>query len=725
MPSPDQRGPRAASTTSRDAAAASRPISGDGAARRRSGRTARAAVLATGAVVVPALLVPSAGAASTAVRRVDHIAGVQRAADRTAVEPSSSPAAARAVPSGTPSGARRSLRAARPDWASSGAALGRVDRSQTVPVRLTLAWRDPDGLAALNRDVSDPASSSYGKYLTPSAFRDRFAPTAATVQKVAAALRARGLTVDGVSRNGSRLTAHGTAPEVERAFGTALNAYRVKGKVLRAAAGTPTLPADIAPAVAAVQGLDQSGAFTKPGATPAPVFRNAGPCSTYWGEKLSTGTPDAFGGPVPVVPCGYTSKQLRSAYGLQTGQDGGGSSVAIIDAYASPTIEKDANTWSANQSVPAFAKGQLDQSLTPYWITQIPETPGDGGDDPQGWYGEQTLDVEAVHAMAPGAKVVYAGARDPYDASLDDTLSDVIESGKAQIVSNSYGETEGDTSEASRAAFETIAQEATATGVGLYFSSGDNGDEVVNTGVRQADFPSGSPSVTAVGGTSVGIGADGQWLFETPWGTDKSNLNAAGTGWEPAPGDPSGYTSGGGGGTSAFAAQPAYQAPVVPPALATKYPGATSAHRVVPDVSAIGDPNTGFLMGQTQTSPDGSVAYSEYRIGGTSLASPVTAGIMAVVDQGRAAKGLPRTGFANPALYAAPASAFHDQADGSRATRGVVRTDFVNAADATDGLAVSLRAIGDTGTLSSIPGYDDSTGRGSPNGTAFYEALTK
>jgi subtilase family serine protease len=318
---------------------------------------------------------------------------------------------------------------------------------------------------------------------------------------------------------------------VEQAFGTALNAYKVKGRTLRAAAGTPTLPADIAGSVTAVQGLDQSGAFTKPSASPSPVFRNAGPCSSYWGEKLSTGTPDAFGGPVPVVPCGYTGKQLRSAYGLPTGQDGSGVSVAIIDAYASPTIEKDANTWAARQGVPTFAKGQLDQSLTPYWLTQTPETPGDGGDDPQGWYGEQTLDVEAVHGLAPGAKVVYAGARDPYDASLDDTLSDVIDSGKASIVSNSYGETEADTSESSRAAFESIAQQAAATGVGLYFSSGDNGDEIVNTGVRQADYPSGSPNVTAVGGTSIGIGKDGEYLFETPWGTDNSALNAAGTGW--------------------------------------------------------------------------------------------------------------------------------------------------------------------------------------------------
>jgi hypothetical protein len=102
----------------------------------------------------------------------------------------------------------------------------------------------------------------------------------------------------------------------------------------------------------------------------------------------------------------------------------------------------------------------------------------------------------------------------------------------------------------------------------------------------------------------------------------------------------------------------------------------------------------------------------------------VTAGIMAIVDQKRKAAGRPVLGFANPALYAASPSAFHDIADGSRATKAVVRTDFVNAADDSDGLVTTLRALGDTGTLTSTPGYDDTTGRGTPAGQAFVSALS-
>jgi subtilase family serine protease len=656
-------------------------------------------------------------------RRVPHISAILRPRDHTVVLAGSAPARATSVPAGTPAGTRRPLPAAVPGWADHDAAVGRITPSQTVPISLTLGWRDQAELTRLIAAVTDPSSSSYGRYLTPATFRARFAPSSQTVAAVTGYLASTGLTVDGVSRNGSRITAHGTAAKVQRAFGTYLNAYRVRGRTLRAAAGTPTLPASIAGAVTAVQGLDQSGAFTTPGATPAPVFRNAAPCSPFFDESAtSVGTPDYFGAPVPIVPCGYTSKQLRTAYGLQAGQDGHGVRVGIIDAYASPTIEDDANTWADKQGVPGFADGQLDQSLTPYWLTQTAET---DGADPQGWYGEETLDVEAVHGLAPGATVVYAGARDPFDVSLDDTLSDVIDSGDVSIVSNSYGETEHDTSEASRTAFDTIAQEAAATGVGLYFSSGDNGDEVVNTGVKQADYPAGSAWVTAVGGTSLGVGADGQYAFETPWGTDRLVLNAAGSAWQvPDPaGNPGGYTSGGGGGTSDYAEQPTYQQSKVPATLATNYAGAGAPHRVVPDLAAVADPNTGFLVGQTQASPDGTVGYDQYRIGGTSLASPVTAGIMAIVDQGRLNASEPVVGFANPALYAAPTSAYHDVASGPHPTRGVVRTDYVNSVDGSDGLITSLRLFGDTGQLTSTAGYDDTTGLGSPSGQDFVGAL--
>jgi subtilase family serine protease len=180
---------------------------------------------------------------------------------------------------------------------------------------------------------------------------------------------------------------------------------------------------------------------------------------------------------------------------------------------------------------------------------------------------------------------------------------------------------------------------------------------------------------------------------------------------------------GGGGGTSRVFAQPAYQRGVVPNRLSKRY--SSTPARVIPDISAVGDPNTGFLVGETQTFPDGSVKYSEYRIGGTSLASPVVAGIMAVADQ---VAGHPH-GFANPAfypLYKINSSRFNVLYDPKPLTGvGVVRVDYANTVDATDGLLTSLRSIDVTdGTiLRAAPGYDDITGVGSPKGLAFLAAL--
>jgi subtilase family serine protease len=171
---------------------------------------------------------------------------------------------------------------------------------------------------------------------------------------------------------------------------------------------------------------------------------------------------------------------------------------------------------------------------------------------------------------------------------------------------------------------------------------------------------------------------------------------------------------GSGGGVSVLFAQPDYQANVVGAALYARY---GRSGRAVPDVSAIGDPSTGYLVGQTQTFPDGTVRYSEYRIGGTSLSSPIFAGIMALADQARGKAH----GFANPALYAADASAFRD-VQAPAATVATVRVDYVDFVTPASGLIYSLRTFNQTLSLRAGSGYDDVTGRGSPS-AAFLSLL--
>jgi subtilase family serine protease len=136
----------------------------------------------------------------------------------------------------------------------------------------------------------------------------------------------------------------------------------------------------------------------------------------------------------------------------------------------------------------------------------------------------------------------------------------------------------------------------------------------------------------------------------------------------------------------------------------------------VPDVAMVGDPSTGFLVGQSQSFPDGSVHYSEYRIGGTSLSSPLFAGVVAIGNQVNGGS----LGFLNPKIYKlAGTSAFRDVNHGQAVTDGVVRVDYVNGFDATDGTRTTLRTLNQTGTIFTRPGYDDVTGVGSPNGASF------
>jgi subtilase family serine protease len=124
-----------------------------------------------------------------------------------------------------------------------------------------------------------------------------------------------------------------------------------------------------------------------------------------------------------------------------------------------------------------------------------------------------------------------------------------------------------------------------------------------------------------------------------------------------------------------------------------------------------------MLVGQTQTFSAG-VRYGEYRIGGTSLSSPLIAGIEALADQ---AAGHPHS-FANPAIYRLGSSAFHDIVTPS-STLGVIRADFANSQDATNGKVFSLRSINQTGTIFTRPAYDDVTGVGTPNGAGYVTRL--
>ncbi|WP_393083993.1 protease pro-enzyme activation domain-containing protein [Streptomyces sp. LN704] len=602
---------------------------------------------------------------------------------------------------------RHTLAGTKPAWATAKADKGAASDSSQVSARVYFAGRDAAGLAAYAKAVADPASASYGKYLSAEQTQARFGATKAQVAEVTSWLKSAGLKVTGSTQHYVSVT--GDVAAAEKAFGTQLHNYTKSGKTYRAPAGSASVPSALNGAVLTVTGLDNAPhKATHSDTLPPPdaVFRNAGPFSSYYGSNTASTLPDAYGKKIPYAVQGYTGKQLRAAYGAGK-RTGKGVRVAITDAYASPTIAFDAASYAKKHGDAKYSTSQLRQVL-PGTYTKTEECGA------AGWYGEETLDVEAVHAVAPGANITYVGAASCYDDDLLDSLSKIVDGHLADIVSNSWGDIEANQTPDLAAAYDQVFQFGAVEGIGFYFSSGDNGDEVAHTttpdqaGVKQVDTPANSAWVTAVGGTSLAVGKNDKYQFETGWGTEKASLSADGKSWT---GFPGAFTSGAGGGTSRTVAQPFYQKGVVPNALAKA--NSAAGNRVVPDIAAIADPNTGFRVGQTQTFPDGSQQYSEYRIGGTSLAAPVIAAVQALAQEARGGKAI---GFANPSIYAKYGSkAYHDVTDNPKGSGlAVARVDFANSFDASGGLLISVRSLGKDSSLSAVRGYDDVTGVGSP-----------
>jgi subtilase family serine protease len=593
--------------------------------------------------------------------------------------------------------AKSTVRNSNPTWTAHAQHLGRASSSAPVRLRVYLAPNGGlDALQAAVARVSDPKSSSYRTFLSATQYHAQYDPSAASVASVRSWLSDNGLKVTGVEASRRYLTVSGTVAAAEKAFGTTIDRYTHDGTQVQANSAPLTVPATLASLVLTVTGVDTTPRMIKHSAPPPDGFRNGRPCSIYYGQltankqaDFTTPLPKFRGSFLPYATCGYTGPQYRQAYedGLSAGLDGSGVTVAITDAYAAPTIAFDSNNYAVRHGDGSYAKGQLTQ-VKPGSFNRQAQC------GPSGWYGEETLDVEAVHAMAPGANIRYYASASCFDDDFLTTLAKVVDQNKAQLVTNSWSDVEANENGANIAAYEQVFLQGALQGISFMFSSGDNGDEVANTGVRQTDYPASDPYATAVGGTSDAIGPDGSFLWQTGWGTKRYDLNTSGTGWAFTT-----FLYGAGGGISSLFNRPAYQQGVV----------TAGGGRAVPDVGLDADPTTGMLVGETQTFPDG-VYYDEYRIGGTSLASPLFAGMTALLVQ-HAGGGM---GLLNPTIYAQAGSSSFTDIKGKAKDAGNVRSDFINGVDPTDGLRYTVRTFNEDSSLAVKAGWDDVTGVGSP-----------
>ena len=646
---------------------------------------------------------------------------IAAAATTLAVGVLSSAASAQSSP------ARMAIDGTHPTWATSSARVSQqAVTAGTVTARVYLAGQNQSGLAAYATAVSTPGNALYGHYLTPAQVAAEYGPTAGQVRAVQSWLTGADLTVTKVDDAiGGYVEVEGSVQAAAKAFGVTFGTFKGPDqKADRAPDQTATAPASVASAVLTVSGLDTATHDVKPADTlppPGPNYWVAPPCSTYYGQKIATDKPSAYGKKQPYTNCGYTPRQIRGAYHVsQTGMTGKGQTVAIVDAYASPTMLSDANEYAKVTGDQPFRPGQYTQYLSSTWT----DTAADEC-DAQSWYSEQTLDVESVHGQAPDANVTYVGAASCDDEDLLSALALIVDNHLASIVSDSWGEPYDQANVVS--VEDQIFQAGAAEGIGFFFSSGDSGYEnpVEDPGsdMQQTDFPAESPYVTSVGGTSLAIGRHNNYEFETSWGSLLDPLAANHRSWQSTPPGqwPSGYDGSGGGGVSYDFAQPSYQQGVVPNSLATALPnGSTSPTpmRVEPDVSAVADASTGILVGETTLQPNGTTyAFSLSRTGGTSLSVQIFAGIEADAQQ---AAGHP-LGFANPVIYERyGTSAFHDVTAHPFGSRKLaeVRSNYTDPDTKTGPLVTYLRTLGmdgeGTAALPAVKGYDDATGVGSP-----------
>jgi subtilase family serine protease len=542
--------------------------------------------------------------------------------------------------------------------APSGDTATPADPQLTIPLRVYLSGPNPRAEAATALAVSDPRGPTYAHYLTPDQYQQAFGPRAAQVSTVSNWLTSEGMTITATNQHYITVTA--TVAQLDAALDTQITAYirtiSTTGKTITtyADAGGFSVPAALGGDITTITGFEQwaqlngSGgiilstarastdratAATKP-ADATSEFQ----CSQYWGQYTTT-IPAAYGHTsAPTEPCGYTVSQLRSAYGITSSPyTGKGATIAVVlDGY-SPTMLADANRFFARQGVPGFAPGQYTENF-------------DGDNEPASALGadcdneadqpEETLDVETAHIIAPDAHVTYMGS-DCTGSNVNflDTMTSIVDRHLADVVTDSYSIGESNFTPADVAAWSLTLEQGALEGIGFNFDSGDGGN--YGDPVGNAQFPASDPWATAVGGTSLEIGATGTPVAQYGWGDGFTEETADGTGYQDPL--PDGDSDGSQGGLSTFFAEPGYQQDAVPAALATDN-GTIPAARAVPDIAA--DAGGHWLIGYTGAVTDG--VYGQVAMGGgTSGASPIVSALEADTQQ---ASGH-AVGFANPAIY--------------------------------------------------------------------------
>ncbi|WP_441245725.1 S53 family peptidase [Kitasatospora sp. McL0602] len=563
-------------------------------------------------------------------------------------------------------------------------AVRAADPAGDTPLDLSvsLAPRDAVGAQALAAAVTDPTSAEYHHYLATGVFAQRFGADPATVAEITRALRAAGLAPGSLAADGLTIPVHTTVAAAEKGFGIGIAGYRLAdGSTAFRNTAAPALRTDAASAVVAVTGLDTLAA----------------PQAHHQGAHGVRTTPPTKGGPGTAAAAAaypqlcasirdefeyvgaldgrdyYSPSSLAQVYGMGGLTDGGaGSTVAImsLESYSSDGYQAFQDCYGISSPVEQILVGSGDRAPA--------------NDDEVGL--EAALDIDTVVGLAPKAKVLFYQGRDASSdgftyGDLLDTYRRIVTDNRADVVSSSWGECEATIPSSVRAAEATIFLQAALQGQSVYAASGDHGssscynqsskpDSVRRT--QSTDDPSGQPYVTGVGGTTLsGLGSPS----EKVWNHD-------------------GGASGGGVSRNAVGNAVNYQAGFTGPGFSNTVCGAAAGAtcRQDPDVAAVADPDTGYVM----------ATGAEYwmTIGGTSGAAPLWAALTAHVNASHKCSG--RVGNVNQPLYQAARSGRSPLTD---ITSGNNDIGFQG------------------GRFAAAASYDMATGLGTPKGAQLVDAL--
>ena len=591
-----------------------------------------------------------------------------------------------------------------------------IDPNKTIHFVVWLKLRNNNQLHQLVNDIYDPNSPNYQKFLTNDEFNQQYAPSEAAEDAVLQYFTNLNMQAKIVN---DRIEVSAKAKQIEQALKIKMNYYRYQNRTIYSNASAPKLSAEVAPYISSISGLSDMVRF-KPHLIELPDHMKPQEPLLHQEINMIWDNFNPAVQPTTTSIGGLSGAHLRTTYNVAnvppingTPINGAGQTVVITDACGINTvsqIKSDANVYNANNGLPAFTTTNfaiINPNGTPY-TTCASHTA-------TGWEAEIALDIEAVHTIAPNANIVLVLSQRPelLGQTLDDVVHNLISHGNtiagfsnATVVSNSWGEQEGFGFWPIEATFESAA----AHGINFNFSSGDCGDGSYSSAAcsplkneKTVEYPASSAFVTAIGGTSIFVDSTFKYAFETVWGTFYNHA----------------FAFGGGGGISQYFGPISWQSPINF-FIAGGYGTVGQFNkRALPDISMVGDPNTGlsiFQGGAWRT------------VGGTSLSNSLFSGTAALINQARALNNKGPLGLAAPYFYTSNSPLLHAKAINNIHTPHLIISGATNPPPGAPQSAFTIFNItfGWDSSLSVSPEsqfWNDAVGIGTPNVPNFVSRM--